>query len=38
MSLVSLEGLVLKEVVSSICFHFFVCLRLISSSISLFSF
>ena len=36
MSSNSLEGLVLKEMVSSVCFHLFSCMRFISSFVSLF--
>ena len=37
MNLSSVEGLVLKEILSSVCFLLFNCLRSISLSISLFS-
>ena len=37
MSLSSLEGLVLKEIVPSVCFRLFSCSHLISSSITSFS-
>ena len=37
MSLNSVEGLVLKEILSSVCFNLSSCLRLIHSSISVFS-
>ena len=37
MSLNIMEGLVWKEIVSSVCFHLFSCSRLMSSSISLLS-